>query len=40
MAPKLTVGYVRDKKAATAKATLEPREKETIERRVSPSEVR
>ena len=32
----VTVGYVRDKKAATAKATLEPREKEKIERRVQP----
>jgi S1-C subfamily serine protease len=32
----LTVGYVRDKKAATAKATLEPREKEKVERRVQP----
>jgi hypothetical protein len=30
------VGYVRDKKAATAKATLEPREKEKVERRVQP----
>ena len=32
----VTVGYVRDKKAATAKATLEPREKEKVERRVQP----
>jgi serine protease Do len=32
----VTVGYVRDKKTATAKATLEPREKERIERRVQP----
>lgn len=32
----VTVGYVRDKKAATAKAMLEPREKERIERRVQP----
>ena len=32
----VTLGYVRDKKAATAKATLEPREKEKIERRVQP----
>jgi membrane-associated protease RseP (regulator of RpoE activity) len=32
----VTVGYVRDKKAATAKATLEPREKEKIERRIQP----
>ena len=32
----LTVGYVRDKKAATAKATLEAREKEKVERRVQP----
>jgi serine protease Do len=32
----VTVGFVRDKKAATAKATLEPREKQKIERRVQP----
>ena len=32
----VTVGYVRDKKAATAKATLEPREREKVERRVQP----
>jgi len=32
----VTVGYVRDKKVATAKATLEPREKEKVERRVQP----
>ena len=32
----VTLGYVRDKKAATAKATLEPKEKEKIERRVQP----
>ena len=32
----VTLGYVRDKKAATAKATLEPREKEKVERRVQP----
>ena len=32
----VTLGYVRDKKAATAKATLEPREREKVERRVQP----
>jgi serine protease Do len=32
----LTVGFVRDKKPATAKATLEPRQREKIERRVQP----
>ena len=32
----VSVGYVRDKKPATAKATLEAREKQKIERRVLP----
>ena len=32
----LTVGFVRDRKPATAKATLEPRQREKVERRVQP----
>ncbi len=32
----VSVGYVRDKKTATAKATLEPRERPKVERRTQP----
>ena len=35
----VTLGYVRDKKAATATATLEKPEKEKVERRCSPFEL-